>query len=153
VVRHPEKVRRFLDGHYFVLHCSFCTTRGAADCGFQCWLVVAAASPVLPWKLHIRMANSEMPRKSIGAAERLLFRTEFAAHLLLASIVDCVLVPREVVWSRENCVARLACAWIDSVAPVRTCLCHSTCSSQASICAAGAGESLRLSMTLSLVLL
>jgi len=84
--------------------------------------LVTSASPVLSWKLDIRVTHAVVPSKGIGSTEGLLVGAQIAAHLLLPGIVDSVLVTCEVVWSGKHSVARLACARVDALTLVWPCL-------------------------------
>ena len=93
-------------------------------------LVVPAASLAL--KVDLRVHNPHVPRQSIVPAKCLLFTTELTPDLLLLTIVDSILVPREVVWPAEDGIARLAGTWIDARALVGSSLRVASCKSTAS---------------------
>lgn len=86
---------------------------GFADLGSK-----TSTTPVLAGEFDIGMADTIMPSESICAAESLLISAEIASHLLLARIVDGILMPSEVVGPREDGVAGLAGARVDTVALV-----------------------------------
>lgn len=62
------------------------------------------------------MHHSHMPGEGIVPAECFLLSAQVTAHFLLARIVYCVFVSREVVGPREDGVAGLAGRWINAVA-------------------------------------
>ena len=64
------------------------------------------------------MHDAHVPCEGVVARERLLFRAQVAAYLLLLRVVDRVLVSREIVGAGEDRVARLACGRIDPLALV-----------------------------------
>jgi len=66
----------------------------------------------------IRVHHSQMSGEGIVPAERLLLGAQRTVHFLLAGIVDRVLVPGQIVRSREDGVARLARRWVDALALV-----------------------------------
>lgn len=68
------------------------------------------------------MAYPVMSGEGVCTAECLLFSADVTSHLLLSSVVDSILVAGKVVWPRENGVARLASAWVDSITTMRTSL-------------------------------
>lgn len=78
----------------------------------------STASSVLARELNIRVTDSVVSRQRIGATKCLLFCTQIAVHLLLLSVVDRILVPCQVVRTREDGIARLARAWVDAVTAV-----------------------------------
>lgn len=78
---------------------------------------------VLARELDFRVADTEMSCESIRTAEGLFLRAQVAAHLLLATIVNSVLVSSQVVGAREDCVARLSRAWVYAFAAVGAGLC------------------------------
>lgn len=65
------------------------------------------------------MYHSEMTGQRIVSAECLFFSTQRTVDFLLARVVDCVLVPREIVRSREDSVARLSRRRVNSFALVQ----------------------------------
>jgi hypothetical protein len=76
--------------------------------------LVRPASLVL---IHVLgMNHTQMSCQCIVSAERLLLGAQRTVHLLLPGIVDGVLVPGQIVRSREDGVARLARRWVDSLA-------------------------------------
>ena len=122
-------------------------------------LALAALGPssaVLAMEFDIRMAHTVVSSEGVGAAKRLLVRAQIAPYLLLPRVVNRVLVPGEVIGPREDGIAWLSRARVDTVAPVRTGLaieksrCHAYAGTVASPCGA---ESVCLSMAFSLVLL
>jgi len=70
-----------------------------------------------------RVTDTEMSREGIISAERFLLGAQMTSHLLLSCVMDCVLVTREIVWSREDGVAWFARRWVDAFALVRPVLC------------------------------
>ena len=64
----------------------------------------------------IRVDDTQMAGEGVVPAERLLLGAQRTVHLLLAGIVDRVLVPGQIVRSREDRVARLARRGVDSLA-------------------------------------
>lgn len=80
------------------------------------------AFAVLPRKLNLRVTDAEMASERIRATERLFLCAQAAPNLLLAAVVDGVLMSSQVVWAREDRVARLPRARIYAFAAVRTSL-------------------------------
>ena len=68
------------------------------------------------------MAHAVVAGQSIGSAEGFLFGTQITIDLLLASIVNSIFMPSQVVRSRKYCVARFACAGVDAIAAMWSCL-------------------------------
>jgi len=81
-----------------------------------------SSSPVLSGKVDLGMDDTHMPRQGIVARKGLFLHAQRTADLLLASVVDGVFVPGEVVWPREDGVTWLASGRIDAIALVRTSL-------------------------------
>lgn len=81
---------------------------------------------LLAGKLNIGVAHAVMSSKGISAAKRLLISAQVAANLLLACVVNRVFVPGKVVGSREDSVAGLSSAGVDTIAAVRPSLRHET---------------------------
>lgn len=98
----------------------------------------ASAAPVLAGKIDLRMDDAlcivskaafrwnnamvrsyHVPCQCIIARERFFFDAQCAAHLLLAHVVDCVLVPGEIIGSRKDGVAWLSGGGVDALALVR----------------------------------
>lgn len=77
---------------------------------------------VLAGEFQVRVADTVVSGKRIGAAECLLLGAHIAPDLFLPCIVDGTLVSGQIVGSRENRVARLASARVDALAFVRSCL-------------------------------
>jgi hypothetical protein len=71
---------------------------------------------------HVGMAHPVVSGEGICSAESLFFGAKIAADLLFASIVDGIFVPGEIIRSREDCVALLPGAGVNSVASMRSCL-------------------------------
>lgn len=65
------------------------------------------------------MDSYHVSRQRIVARERLGFIAQCTADLLLAYVVNRVLMSCEIVWTREDCVARFACGGVDALALVR----------------------------------
>lgn len=105
------------------------------------------ATSMLAREWHFRVTHPVMPRQCVGAAEGLLLGAETASHLLLAGIMDGVLVTGQVVGPREDGVALLPGAGVDSIAAMRAGLAANDRTNS------GAIECLRLSVALPLVLL
>lgn len=110
---------------------------------------------MLSRELQIRVTDAVMPGKRIRAAKRLLLGTNVATDLLFAPIVNRILVSCQVVGPREDGVARLASAGVDAFAFVRPSL---RIEEVARCCGrnlwpAQTSQTMRLSMTLALVLL
>lgn len=80
--------------------------------------VMSTTPPPLRHINMLRMDHAQMTSQSVIPAECLLLGTQVTMNFLLARIVDGVLVPREIVWPREDGVAGLSCRWIDSLALV-----------------------------------
>ncbi len=62
------------------------------------------------------MHNTQMSCQCVVPAEALLLGAQRTVHLLLPGIMDRVLVPGQIVRSREDRVARLARRGVDSLA-------------------------------------
>ena len=62
------------------------------------------------------MHDAHVSRQGIVPAEGLLFRAQLAAHLLLASAMDRVIMSREIVAAAKGCIAEFAGLGIDLVA-------------------------------------
>jgi len=78
--------------------------------------VVRAPSLVL---IHVLgMHHTQMSCQCVVPAECLFLGAQRTVHLLLPGIVDGVLVPGQIVRSREDGVARLARRGVDSLALV-----------------------------------
>jgi len=92
-----------------------------------------------------------MSRQSIGSAESLFLGAQVASDLQLAGVVDGVLVPRQVVWPREDGAAWLASAGVDSVTTMRSGLGVEQIRSHAQI--STTADALRLPVAFSLVFL
>ena len=109
---------------------------------------------MLPGELHIRMAHAIMSGKRICSAEGLLLGAKVTANLLLASVVDCILVARQVVGPGEDGITGLARARINPFAFVRSGLAvEKTASHPPWRTAPYRAERIRLSVALALVLL
>lgn len=67
--------------------------------------IATSASSLVQFDM-IGMADAEMSGQRIVPAECLLLSTQMTPHFLLARIVDGVLMSCEIVWARENGVAR-----------------------------------------------
>ena len=76
--------------------------------------VVRAASLVLIYVLG--MHNTQMSCQCVIPAECLLLGAQRTVHFLLPGVMDRVLVPGQIVRSREDRVARLARRGVDSLA-------------------------------------
>jgi hypothetical protein len=79
-------------------------------------------APLCAGPVNFRVNDPHVPSQNIIAGERLFLGAQIAPGLLLTGVVDRVLVPRQVVWSREDRSAGLACLRVDPVAPVGTSL-------------------------------
>lgn len=120
----------------------------------------STASSVLARELNIRVADSVVSRQCISTAKGLFLRTQVAVHLLLLGVVDRILVPCQVVRSREDGVAGLASARIDAIAAVRSGLAVEQAGSHADVVVVlllllltSTSQCVRLPVTLALVLL
>jgi len=82
----------------------------------------SAPTPMLAWKVNVRVTDTEVPGQRIVAAEGLLLGAQVAAHLLLARVVDRVFVAREIVGPREDGIAGLASRRVYTLTAMRTCL-------------------------------
>jgi hypothetical protein len=82
--------------------------------------LIPAPAPLFAGPVNFRVNDTHVPSQSIIAGERLFLGAQMAADLLLTGVVDRILVPRQVVWSREDRPAWLACLRVDPVAPVGT---------------------------------
>ena len=74
---------------------------------------------MLAREVHLGMHNTHVSCQRIVARECLLFSAQGTADLLLTSVVDSVLVTGEIVWTREDRVARLASCGVDALTLVR----------------------------------
>lgn len=109
------------------------------------------------------MAHPVVSRQCIGTAKGLLLRTQVAVHFLLLGVVDRVLMPGQVVRSREDGVAGLAGAGVDAIAAVRSGLAVEQAGSHAAVVVVllllllllltSTAQGVRLPVTLALVLL
>lgn len=90
--------------------------------GFDPWLAASMALvlafAILGRDLVVRMADAIVPHEGVGPAERLLLDADLAKQLLLFGIVNCPFMPGEIVGARENSVAWVAGAWVDTFAAV-----------------------------------
>lgn len=82
-------------------------------------VMISSTTPVFAGEVDLRMDDSHVSGQSVIARERLLLYAKGASDFLLACIVDCVLMTREVVRSREDGVAGLASGGVDALTFVR----------------------------------
>ena len=68
------------------------------------------------------VADAVMPSECVRPAERLYVGAEMTPVLSLACIVNCILVACKIVGPREDGVARIPGAWVNTVAQVWSCL-------------------------------
>lgn len=116
----------------------------------------STASSVLAGELNIRVTNSVVSRKRIGATECLLLGTQVAVHLLLLGVVNGILVPGQIVGPREDGIARLASAWVDAVTAMGSGLAVEQARGHPHVIvvwSSSTGKSVRLSVAFTLVLL
>ncbi len=81
--------------------------------------VMGATSAVLAGEIDVGMNDAHMPSKRVVARERLLLDTKRTSDFLFADVVNRILVPGQVVRTREDGGARLAGGRVDAIALVR----------------------------------
>lgn len=100
------------------------------------------------------MTDAKVPCEGVCAAEGLFFGAYLAPHLDFPDVVNGVFVPRQIVGTREDCIAGLARRWVDPVALVRARLGVEEAVGRTGIGSpAGVVQPVRLAVTLPLVLL
>jgi hypothetical protein len=72
-----------------------------------------APASLLTGPIHFRMNHPHVPGQRIIAREGLLLRAQMTSDLLLTGVVDRVLVPRKIVGSRKDRIARFSSRRID----------------------------------------
>lgn len=107
---------------------------------------------MLARKFKVRVTYAIVPSQCICAAKCLLFGADVATHFLLPPVVDGVLVARKIIGAGEDCIARLASAWVDSFALVRARL-GVEVAARGTLWPPQGVEPMRLSMAFALVLL
>jgi hypothetical protein len=83
---------------------------------------MGTSSPILAREIDLWVYHTHVSSQGIVATESLLLHTQCATDFLLSHVVYGVLVPGEVIWPRENCIAGFPCCRIDALTLVRASL-------------------------------